>query len=280
MNSSIKSLIKAALTLFWVVLHVAMLQSQPMGKWDNRTGKLKGIRILVYTKNGEGFVHKNIPANVDMLRKMAEKHSFEMDVSDDPAVFTDENLKKYRAIVFANTNNDVFDTDAQKVAFMRYTQAGGGFVGIHSVTGTERKWPWFKQLAGGTFYRHPPFQKYETIVLDASHPSMKPLPARWEVEDECYYLRDFNPAVRVLLVHDLSTVTDEKGPKPDIFGDIFPAVWCNTHDGGRQWCTSLGHADASYVDPLFIAHVTLGLQWAVAGPAPDYKKAYTTVLEP
>jgi len=58
-------------------------------------------------------------------------------------VFTEENLKQYDALIFSNTNNKVFDTDAQKLALMRYTEAGGGFVGIHSACATERDWHWF-----------------------------------------------------------------------------------------------------------------------------------------
>ncbi len=274
-----KNFLNKFLLLFVLASSFLMMEVKAQkGKCDNKTGKLKGKKVLVYTKNGDGYVHKNIPASVAMFEKMAKDHSFEIVVSEDPSVFDEANLKQFHTIIFSNTNNDVFDTDNQKVAFMRYIQAGGGFVGIHSISGTERNWPWFKQLAGGTFLRHPPFQKYNTLVFDTEHPSMKGVPTTWTVEDECYYLKDFNPAVRVLLVHDLSTVTDEKG-KPETFGDIFPAVWCNTHDGGRQWCTSLGHADESYVDEVFIRHVTGGLQWVLAGDGLDYKKAYTTKLQ-
>src|SRR5690606_40481805 len=65
----------------------------------------------------------------DVCSSDLEQHGFSVDATDDPTVFTDENLKKYDALVFSNTNNDVFDTDAQRVALMRYIQAGGGFVG-------------------------------------------------------------------------------------------------------------------------------------------------------
>lgn len=86
-------------------------------------------KILVYTKNGKGYVHDNIPSAISCLQKLP---GFNVDTSGNPAVMTEENLKQYKLLVFASTNNDVFDTDAQRLAFRRYIEAGGGFVGYKS----------------------------------------------------------------------------------------------------------------------------------------------------
>ena len=94
--------------------------------------------VLVYTKNGPGYVHDNIPSAVAAVQKLGTENRFQVDVSADPVVFEEQNLAKYKVIIFTSTNNDVFDTDAQRVAFRRYIEAGGGFVGVHSVTGTAR----------------------------------------------------------------------------------------------------------------------------------------------
>lgn len=128
-------------------------------------------RVLVFTKNGEGYVHDNIASNVKAIQKLGDENNFFVDVSDKSDVFTDENLKKYSCIIFANTNNDVFDREREKIAFKRYIQAGGGFVGIHSACGTERQWHWFSQLLGGTFEWHPPYQTAVIDVIDHNHPS-------------------------------------------------------------------------------------------------------------
>ena len=109
-------------------------------------------RVLVYTKNqvAQGlYVHANIPASVAALKKLGKENGFAVDVSDDPAAFTDQNLKRYKALVFDNTNNEIFDNEEQKTAFQRYIRAGGGFVGIHSATGSMRQWPWFWSVVGG-----------------------------------------------------------------------------------------------------------------------------------
>ena len=94
--------------------------------------KLKGKHVLVFNKNGKGYVHENIQASIAAIQKLGIENGFIIDTTTNSALFTDDNLKKYDAVIFSNTNNDVFDTEEQKVAFMRYIQAGGGFMGIHS----------------------------------------------------------------------------------------------------------------------------------------------------
>src|SRR3546814_13638603 len=109
----------------------------------------KKANVLLYTKNGKGFVHDNIPNSIEAIKALAAQNGFKLDVSEDPGVFTDENLKRYDALIFSNTNHDVFDTDATKVAFMRFFQAGGGFVAIPSASGTDRSWKWVKDRKSG-----------------------------------------------------------------------------------------------------------------------------------
>jgi uncharacterized protein len=233
------------------------------------------VRVLVYTKNGNGYVHDNIPASIEAIRALAKEHTFAVDVSDDPAVFADDTLKKYDALVFSNTNNVVFDTDAQRVALMRYVQAGGGFVAIHSASGSERTWKWFAGLVGGTFSRHAPIQKFGVRILDRTHPSVAHLPERWERDDECYYLVRMNVNMRILAVNDLTTIKDSQDT-PTAFGDVFPSVWYHEFDGGRQWYTSLGHRKEDYARPEFRRHLLGGIQSVVREAPPDYTRAYAT----
>src|SRR5947207_15524269 len=79
--------------------------------------------VLVYTHNGltaegkKGYVHDNIPECVKAIQKIGAENHFKVTVSDDPAVFTNTPLKKFKAIIFANSNNGAFDTDEEKKAF-------------------------------------------------------------------------------------------------------------------------------------------------------------------
>lgn len=220
-------------------------------------------RILIYTKNGEGYIHENIEASVEALEKICTAEGIATDVSDQPAVFTAENLKQYDAIVFCNSNNEGFDTEQQKEDFQDYIRSGKGFAAIHSANATERQWPWYWAMVGGKFIRHAPYQAFDVVVTDPDHPSTSPLPARWTVEDECYYSFQLNPDIHVLLSADMTTVEDEgKDEFPgEIFGQQFPLCWCHHFEGGRQWYTALGHNPEFYKDPTFVAHLRGGIQW-------------------
>ena len=222
-------------------------------------------RVLVYTKNGKGFVHTNIATSVEALKKIGILNNLRVDVSEDPSVMTSEKLAKYNCLVFSNTNNEIFETEEQRRAFVSYIHNGGAFVGIHIASGSERNWPWFHEMTGGLFKRHPAFQSFEIKVIDKNHPSTVMLPEIWKKEDECYFMTELNPNSHVLLAADLRTVIDtEKEVYPGrVFGDYFPLAWCHQFEGARVFYTALGHADKDYLDPLFIKHLTGGILWAL-----------------
>ena len=226
---------------------------------------VKGKKVLAFTKNGEGYVHDNLETSVAALKKLGSENGFSVDASDDSAVMTEENLKQYDALIFSNTNNETFDTEAQKLAFQKYIQKGGGFVGIHIASGSERQWAWYSKMIGGRFKRHPPLQKFDIHVLDDSHPSTAFLPKIWKWEDECYYMDQLNPDIHVLLAADLNTVEDEKKAEypGNTFGDYFPLSWYHEFDGGRQWYTALGHKSEYYSDPDFLNHLLGGISWVL-----------------
>jgi uncharacterized protein len=244
-----------------------------------KTNEWGKVNVLVYTKNGKGYVHENISSAVDCIQKLGKEFGFNVDTSADASVVTEANLKKYTLLIFPSTNNDVFDTDAQRLAFRRYIEAGGGLVGIHSVTGTERSWKWFKMMMGGTFSWHPRFQKYSIKVIDPSHPSVQGIPKIWEKEDECYFSKELYPGTKTLMAHDLTTL-DTTQKKTILqhaghYSELYPAVWTNDFDGGYTWVTTLGHDKKDYSDPVYIQHLLQGISYVVSRVKKlDYTKAY------
>lgn len=262
-----------------IVISLFILINAIATEAQQQSNQLKGKQLLIFTKNGKGYVHENIAASIAAFQQLGKEQGFTTDTTTNAALFTDENLIKYDAVIFSNTNNDVFDTEEQKVAFMRYIQAGGGFIGVHSASGTERNWKWFKLMLGATFLRHPPFQPLTVYVLDKKHAAAKNLPAKWETKDECYFFKEFNPAVTVLMVTDISNIKEgdeAKNKTPDVFGNRYPAVWCHEFDGGKIWYTALGHSKEDYANPGYLAHIIEGIKWVTNKPKPDYKKSYAT----
>ena len=227
--------------------------------------KLKNSLVLVYTKNGRGYVHDNIPSAVACLKAMAVAYHFKVDVTNDPAIFKEGDLKKYKLLIFTSTNNDVFDTDEQRLAFRRYIEAGGGFVGVHSVTGTERNWKWFKMMLGETFLWHAKFQQFSIKNMEPSHPSMQGMPAVWQREDECYFGKELYPGIKVLMAHDLQSLqtadTALLNKNAGSFANFYPAVWWQNFEGGNIWVTTLGHSKESYQEPVYINHLLQGIKF-------------------
>lgn len=224
---------------------------------------MQGKKILVYTKNGKGYVHDNLAASVAAIKKLGKENGFEVDATDSASIFTASHFREYDAVVFASTNNETFDTERQKIAFQEYIRSGGGFVGIHSATGSERSWPWYWKLIGGKFVRHPALQKFEIEVIDKNHPSTNFLPDVWGWEDECYFTNQLNPANHVLLAARLPNIVDEKKKEypGETFGELVPLSWCHEFDGGKQWYTALGHKIEYYQDPVFMKHILGGIEW-------------------
>jgi type 1 glutamine amidotransferase len=226
-------------------------------------------RILVYTRNytpdGKGYVHDNIAASVAAIRKMGQEAGFIVDSSDDPAVFTDANLRQYAALVFANSNNQAFSLDAQRDAFRHYIQAGGGFVGIHSASGSERDWPYFWSVLGGKFAAHPHQQPFTVRVVDPSFPAVKGLPAQFTWTDECYFLDHLNPAIHPVLVTDRTKLAslEPMTIDPAQFPVDLPLAWYQNFDGGREFYLALGHNKQDYENPILTGLIKNGILWAM-----------------
>jgi type 1 glutamine amidotransferase len=225
-------------------------------------------KILVYNRNytpdGKGYVHDNLAMSAAAIKKMGAEKGFAVDVSDDPAVFTDANLKQYAALVFCNSDNEAFSSDAQREAFKRYIEAGGGFVGIHSAAGSERDWPYYIQVLGGKFAAHPKMQPFTVRVTDPDFPAMKGQPASFEWTDECYFLDHLNPDIHPVLVTDRTKLSYLDALKIDVssFPNPMPLAWYHEFDGGREFYVALGHNKEDYANPILYGIIENGILWA------------------
>ncbi len=226
-------------------------------------------KILVYTRNytadGKGYVHENIAASVAAIRKMGDEKGFGVDVSDDPTSFTDANLRQYAALVFSNSNNEAFATDAQRDAFRKYIQSGGGFVGIHSASGSQRDWSYFWSVLGGKFVVHPKMQKFTVRAVDSVHVATKDVPAEFEWTDEFYFIDHLNPGIHPVLVSDRTKLQFLDAVKNDLsgFATQTPLAWWQKFDGGREYYIALGHNKEDYANPILYNLIENGIIWAM-----------------
>src|SRR5689334_3757930 len=77
-------------------------------------------RILVFSKT-KGFRHSSIPKGIKFFQELGAQKGFAVDTTENATKFNEENLKKYKAVVFMNTTGDVLD-DKQQAEFERYIQ--------------------------------------------------------------------------------------------------------------------------------------------------------------
>ena len=216
-----------------------------------------GTRVLVYSKTS-GYRHASIPAAAAAIQSLGDAHGFAVEHTEDASVFTDANLARFAAVTFLMNTQKVLDT-TQRAAFQRYIRRGGAFVGIHASSNAETDWPWYGELMGAFFLRHPVIQTASVHVEDTRHPSTRCLPVTWSRRDEWYNFKTMPVAgAQVLVTVAESTYTGGS------MGAFHPLAWFHNYDGGRAWYTAMGHYDEHWSDPAFRSHILGGILWAVA----------------
>jgi glucose/arabinose dehydrogenase/cytochrome c551/c552 len=252
--------------LFWGLACCAFLTLSCNNKRDGNP------KVLVFSKTA-GFKHASIPVGIAAIQKLGKENNFEVDTTRNAAVFQQDSLSQYAAVIFMSTTGDVLDYK-QEAGFERYIQAGGGFVGVHAATDTEYDWNWYGRLVGAYFNGHPRgTPEADFIIKDKSFGATSFFTDTiWHRTDEMYNFKKLNPDVHVLMTIDESTY--EGGTN----GDYHPMSWYHEYDGGRAFYTALGHTDESYSDPLYLQHLLGGIEYAIGDNLKlDYKLAHSQI---
>lgn len=221
----------------------------------------RGTRVLVFTRVEGPPEHASIPAGLSAIDSLGVRHGFRAEHTADPAWFTDGRLRRYDAVVFLNTIDDVLDPE-QEAAFERYIRAGGGFVGVHAAAHTEYDWEWYGRLVGAYYEAGTGPWVRSVQRVDSTHLSTRCVPADWRPNDEWVEYRSLPGAgVQILMTVDgrssLRTLKSLSG------GSAHPIAWAHEFDGGRAWYTAMGHRAESYADPAFLDHLAGGILWAI-----------------
>jgi cytochrome c len=231
---------------------------------NKRSGKPK---VLVFGKTAD-FHHSSIPTGIAAIQKLGAENGFDVDSTTNADYFNEDSLKHYSAVIFLSTTGDVLNYN-QQVAFERYIQAGGGFLGIHAATDTEYDWGWYGRLVGAYFNGHPSQQEVRFIIKDKTHAATKFFQDTvWKRKDELYNFKKINPDIHVLVTIDESSY--EGGTN----GAFHPMAWYHEYDGGRAFYTELGHTEESYTEENYLKHLLGGIQYVIGDNKElDYAKA-------
>ena len=216
---------------------------------------VRDLRVLVFSKTA-GFRHGSIPDGIQCFRELAQQGGFVVDATEDASVFTPGVLRDYGVVVFLNTTGDVLD-EHQQQAFENWFRDGGGYLGVHSASDTEHDWPWYGQLVGAYFRRHPAVQQARIAIVTPDHPATAHLSKEWVRTDEWYdfHAAPVGEATRLLNL-------DESSYQGGTMGDDHPIAWFRAFDGGRTIYTAGGHTTESYDEPDFRRHLLGALLWA------------------
>ena len=218
---------------------------------------------VLYLTHSAGFKHDVLPITEQTRPELGRKSgAFDVTVSSDVAVLSEQNLRNYAAVIFFTTGELPID-DAQKRALIEFVRGGRGFVGIHSATDTFYKWPEYLELVGGYFDGHPWHQQVAIRVEDRKHPATEHLPETFTLNDEIYQFRDWSrDRVHVLLTLDPASVDLTKQGVKRTDKD-FAVAWTRTFGKGRSFYTALGHEPDVWRDARFQQHLVGGIRWAI-----------------
>ncbi len=244
----------------------------------NNGGPLSQGKILLQEENNEVFYRKveikplfadryggpaykvlvvgaaaNDPA-AQAVQKLGTENNFTADLGD-PASFTADNLKQYKAVVVLSGGIGAVNFGEQQ-ALQDYLHAGGGFVALAAAAEAKPGWDWYARLVGAVV-DNAPTAMAQLKLEDAYHTSTSSLPLTWLHADQWPNFKA-NPRAQV---HVIATV-DESTYTGGTMGADHPVAWCQYFEGGRSFYTALGSAKEDYSDPLFLIHLLGGICFA------------------
>lgn len=208
---------------------------------------------------GDGASHRPAERYRQFAPAMMNR-GIEVVYSEDLAVVTTENLRRYDALlIYANI--DAIAPEPER-ALLDYVQQGGGLVALHSASHCFRNSPRYAALVGAKFLRHGT-GTFRTRNVAPDHPVMRGF-AGFESWDETYVHAQHNDAGR--------TVLERR--------DDEPYTWVRAEGKGRVFYTAWGHDQRTWTNAGFIELVERGIHYAAGQRPSGASHASETVRAP
>lgn len=223
-------------------------------------------RVLMLTQS-VGYRHGSVnrgkkelaPAEIAMVQLGESSGLFTVDCSQDATSdLTKENLENYDVVMFYTTGAlPVYANDMNYFLNTWLKQKGHGFLGFHSATDTFGDYEPYWDMVGGTFNGHP-WGSGTTVTVkvhEPEHPTMVPFGRQFEIKDEIYQYKNWQPTkVRVLMSLDM---TKCKPAKPY----HVPVAWVKSYGEGKVYVNNLGHNEGSWADERYLNSITEAVKW-------------------
>ena len=215
------------------------------------------FRVLAFFTGKQDQAHISFLGEaVRWFPQQAAANGFGFDTTSDWSRLNDTVLSRYQVVVFLDTRPE---DPAQRAAFQRYVERGGGWMGFHFAGFALGKskypadWPWYHDtFLGAGQYASNTWRPTSAVlrVEDPNHPATRNLPHTFRSNPSEWYRweRDLrtNPDIDILLAVDSTSFPLGTGPKlHEIWhSGYYPVAWTNKKY--RMIYFNFGHNDIDY----------------------------------
>lgn len=257
------------MTRFWmtgIIAALCILAQVIAVSAEEPKKKEGGYRILMVTQSA-GFKHGSVTRKDDKLSPAEQvvtemgirANLFRTDATQDAKKdFTKENLQNYDIVWFYTTGDLPIEKEHLEYFFNDWLkQKGHGFIGTHSAADTFHNYEPYWDMIGGTFNGHPwnSGDKVTITVHDQTHPASKPWGAEFEIQDEIYQFKNWQPEkVHVLMSLNMAK-TGLKKPYH------VPILWVKNYGDGKAMHMSLGHNESVWENKTYQESLLGGVKW-------------------
>jgi uncharacterized protein len=228
----------------------------------------KKPRVLLFSLH-TGYYHWVIPHTDEVIKAIAEKSgAFTVVHSKSILSFHKDSLKQYDAVILNNNcskrekrdllwdalGNDIPEDDREKRAaeyeqnLLDFFSGGGGIVAIHGAIVMQNNSQAMSDMMGGSFDYHPPQQKIEVKLVDATHPLVKAFKGKSFLHiDEPYFFNKayFNYNFRPLMYMEATKLHSLKNEVKDTIKYV---AWIKKYGKGKVFYSSPAHNAQSFED--------------------------------
>ena len=212
-----------------------------------------------------GYRHASIPVAEEVISEVARQTgSFAADFYRTEEDLLHFDPARYDVVMFVNTTGEL---PLNPDLLVQWVRDGGTFIGVHSAADTLHESDAYLEMLGGEFDFHGPETAAALWVEDATHPSTTSIETPFNLFEEYYHFKRFDPS-KVHTVVALRFDPDANVPA------MMPISWWRDVGRGRVFYTALGHREDVWRSEWFQSHLTGAIQWAIARPpSPPRRRA-------
>ncbi len=186
-----------------------------------------------------------------LLGKFAVKDNFAFDSSTSWNDLNEEKLQHYELVIWLN---DSPRNPQQRLAFQKYMEHGGAWLGFHFAAYNDKDtgWPWYVDFLGGAVFSinsWPPLPA-SVVVDDPSHPVTANLPSHFISPVNEWYVWKPSPRLNkdVEVLVTLDPVDYPVGLKDIVESGDVPVVWSNKNY--KMAYMNMGHGSTITTSPV------------------------------